>query len=820
MNKTLAVAALALSFSAASRAHMPGPAGALVASNPRNLPATNEVVGLLRMTAPESEEFILSATLPVPPGTLVNGATEVPLGVVGAGPMAELTQVEVVSRYPNNADGADVVHIMAQVTRPTGFAPGDTIEFEVSLSPHAPLDPEIKPLVNDLLTAPGAITLLAEDAMGHSYQADLLTSLRDGSGDAEIQLDGVCARRIKTHGVLMPVTVVPGSSGTLPHMMGVHSYLTLFSGQNLAQLDLHVHNGMDGQDTSTLSDDLLDDLYFKDLKLKLPEGWHVAFAFDVPGQGSVEQLAGYTEIDLVSAEPNDRFHLMPRMSHFVRRLVLHRTSASTQAQELASSQYVAFSQSGDMSTGLPLWSWWNEDTARYYPQNHRLPDLGYIGLASIRNRLAGELRDWENQILAGAAGDFPYESPRLGWAHPFGIGYGGMTGGEGITTFDGIKTAWAASQEGLRKSQLRMGATVDRQVQALFNSSGDPTSYTDLVQHPQNQASYVPLWFYNTPAPGGDLFDFDTAPQFQIDHVNSTGTAPLYENSLRSFQPIDYQHFVRYTRDLKTLAWLTNDALSKDLLESASETYRLSFHEYHNSNYGHVQGTGLLWALTHVSDNPGLGAPMGRGNAWGIDAAVATYSLGDDDLRDRYLPWFNLITSLLEDGQSTCTGNLMSLGMHNYFSGMYRVRQVMENAFLENLLRSMATTVYEGMDAARATTTEDILLRSVRSSITGRFWNELEAAPYFNNATGPIHVNEGNFCWSAPEGTASAHVNRTEFFSSLAYAFEISDDDFFLFRAAQIIGGEDSLEMLENGLGANIQNTAGLLALLQELSSP
>ncbi len=818
MNKTLAIAALVLSFSAASRAHTSEPSRAFIANNPHNLPTTNEVVGLLRMTAPQSEDFILSATLPVPPGTLVNGATAVPLAVVGAGSVAVPTQVEVVSRYPSNVDGADVVHIMAQVTRPAGLAPGDTLEFEVSLSPHAPLEPEIEPLVNDLLTAPGAIMLLAEDAMGHSYEADLLTSLR--SGNAEIQLNGVCARRIKTHEVLLPVSVVPGSWGTLPHMMGVHSYLTLFSDQNFARLDLHVHNGMDGQDTSTLNDDLLDDLYFKDLKLKLPDAWNVAFAFDVPGQGAVEQRVGYTKTELISAEPNNRFHLMPKMSHFVRRLVLYRSSTSTQAQELASSKYVAFSQSGNTSTELPLWSWWNEDTARYYPQNHRLPDLGYIDLTSIKSRLAGELNEWEVQILSGAAGDFPYESPRLGWAHPFGIEYGGMTGGEGINTFDGIKTAWAASQDGIRKSQIRMGAMVDRQTQVLFNSSGNPTNYTDLVVYPQNQAPYVPLWFYNVPESGSSLFDFDAAPQFQIDHVNNAGSTPVYEHSLRSFQAIDYQHFVRYTRDLKTLAWLTNDALSKDLLEAASESYRLSFHEYHNSNHGHVQSTGLLWALTHVSDHPGLGAPVGRGNAWGIDAAVAAYSLGDDDLRNRYLPWFNMIGTLFEEGQSTCTGNLMSLGMQNYFSGMFRVRQVMEGAFLENLLRSMATSVYEGMDEVQATTLDDILVRSVRCSITGRFWNELEAAPCFNNATGLIDANAGNFCWSAPEGTASDYVNRTEFFSSLAYAFEISDDDFFLFRAAQILGGENSLELLEDGLGVNIQNTAGLLALLQDLSSP
>ncbi len=777
----------------------------------------SEVVGLVRMKAPQSEDFILSATLPVPPGTLTEGALTVPISVAGVGDVANPTQVEVVSRYPNPDDGADVVHILSHVRRPEGFEPGDMIEFKLGLNPHSPYALEVEPQTELLLSAPGSIKLLAEDPMGHTYQADLLTSVREETGEAEIQLDGVCARRVKTHEVLLPVNPESGSSGTLPHLMGVHSYLTIFRGQNYAQLDLHVHNGMDGRDPNTESDDLLDDLYFKDLKLRLPSGWNVAFAFDVPGQGAVAQQGGYTMTDLVSAQSGNRMHLMPKMSHFVRRLVLHRTSTSVQAQELAASDYAAFCQPGTTPIGLPRWSWWNEDTARYYPQNHRLPEFDYIGLENIEGELSGQLAGWETQMSTGSTGNFPFESPRLGWAHPFGVGYGGMTGGYGISTFDGIKTAWSASRAGLRLSQLRMGSMVDRQPQVLFNSTGNPTSYTDLVIRPENSAPYIPLWFYVTPSPGDSFFDFDAAPHFQSDYVENNSMVPSYEGSLRSFKPIDYQHFIRYTRDLKSLAWLSNDALSKDLLEAASETYRLSFHEFNNSNYNHVQGTGLRSTLNHVEDHPGSGVPMGRSNAWGIDAAVAAYSFGDVELRERYLPWFDMISSVFEDGQSTCTGNLMSYFIGNHFNGQYRVRQAMENAFLENLLRSMGTSVYSGVDETRTQALNGILVDSVMCSMTGRFWNEQEAAPYFNNAVGLTNITSGNFCWNAPSGTSSPYVNRTEYYSSLAYAYEISGDDFFLFRAAQMLGGGNALTRLNESQGSNIRNTAALLALLQAL---
>ncbi|MDF1839670.1 MAG: hypothetical protein P1V35_17525, partial [Planctomycetota bacterium] len=410
-----------------------------------------------------------------------------------------------------------------------------------------------------------------------------------------------------------------------------------------------------------------------------------------------------------------------------------------------------------------------------------------------------------------------YESPRLGWAHPWSVAYGGMPGGDQIHTFDGLKTAWSASREGLRLSQLRMGGMVDRQPQVLISSDGEPTQYQDLVVRPSDRQPYIPLWFYNVPSPGDQFFNFDEAPSFQESYVASQGLGPDYTAALRDYKPNDYQHFIRYTHDMKSLAWLSNDALAKDLLEMAAENYRLSYHEFANSNYDHFQVTGLANALRTVGENPGVGVPMGRGESWGIDAALSAYAFGDTELRERYLPWFDMISTVLEDGQSTCTGNLMSYRIWNHFSGQYRVRQAMENAFLENVLRSMATTVYDGVDNDKVATLDRILVDSVRCSMTGRFWNEQEAAPYFNNAVGPHDVNGGNFCWNAPGGTTSPYVNRTEYYSSLAYAYQLSGDTFFLFRASQMLGGGDALSRLQEGQGANLVNTAGLVALLQDM---
>ena len=49
-----------------------------------------------------------------------------------------------------------------------------------------------------------------------------------------------------------------GFRRTLPHMMGVHTYLTTWTNAPYIALDLVVHNGMDGLDPETSLDDLLD----------------------------------------------------------------------------------------------------------------------------------------------------------------------------------------------------------------------------------------------------------------------------------------------------------------------------------------------------------------------------------------------------------------------------------------------------------------------------------------------------------------------------------------------------------------------------------
>lgn len=776
-----------------------------------------DVVATLLMEAPEASDFILSATVPVPRGTLTDGAMTEPLSVRALGDRAAATQVEVVSRYPDPADGADVVRILAHVRRPRNAAPGDMIRFELGRNQHSSHEIELASSVRNFIKAPGTLKLMARDAFGNSYSADLLRSVRAESDRARTLIDGHVARQVRTHEVLVPDTQVQGPQGTLPHMMGVHTYLTAWRGERFMSLDLHVHNGMDGIDKTTPIDDALSNLYFQDITLRLPNGWRLGYSLDTPASGNMSSQGGWALAPLVRARGDGTLHVMPKLSQFVRRLVIFQPSVEEKAMEMVRSGFQAFCAEGTTPSGVENWSWWNENTARYYPQNHLLPNLDFIGIDDVRTGLEQEFAQYEAQLSSGSAGGYPFESPRLGWAHPWGAAYGGMTGGDEIDVFAGMELAATASNVGYRQLQLMMRGYVDRQPQALYDLDGDYTSVEDVLVTEGFGAPYANIWFNGKINMSNDPFGFADAPTFQEEMVLNQGLAAPYSASLLEFSVIDHQHFIRYTRNLKTLTWLGGDALSMELLNAAGEGFRLGFHEYKNSAYGHLQPTGLRKLQDHLDDYPGQGVGFGRGQAWGMDAAISAYATGTLEHRALVLPWVRQVADVIQEGQSTCTGNIMAMHINKYWSGAHMTRQAMEESFIENMLRSLDTTVFSGVEPARAVRLQEQLVASVRSTIEGPYWNASFGAPWFYVATGPSDSSQGEYCFNVPSTLHSSSCNTTAYYSSFAYAYELDPDPIFMFRAAEMMGGGSLWSRLDNKGLNNLNNSAALVALCQLL---
>jgi len=783
-----------------------------------------ETIGTLELGAPSVTSFTLHGTLPVEKHTYPRPDGFSPFVVADPDGHLAPAQLEIVSRYANDDDGADVVEVIAAVARPQSSQPGDRLRYQVQYAPHAPGAFVSSPDVDAVLARPGSVYVRTKDCFGNAYGADLYADARTPDGNLVRTLKyGACEKQIVTHQVLLPANPSTGPEGTLPHMMGVHAYFTRFANEPFFALDLRIHDASSGLDHQDPSDDALGKIYFRSLELCLPIGWTLLNALPDPYFG-VPHGEGESQVwPIVRPLAGEKMHVMPAMSQLERRFIVVKSGWEARAEAQLEEESLAFSRPGPASSGRALDSWWNSRTARYFPQRQPLPWLDFMGYANLREADQAALNARLAQLASGAAGSWPAESPGLGWAQPWGTPDGGMVSGEEIVLCDGVTTAAAASTAGYRLHELEHRMYTDRQCNVLFDKNGLPTQMPEWIQQGTTGA-FVPIWWYNAPMLwASDPFGFHLAPTFQQDFVNASGLAPDYENALAGFEPIDEAHLIRYTRNAKALVWLGNDALAKDDLRAQAEGIRFTYHMYPQDDWGAVQPTGMLAARTYVDQHPGWGFAYGRGEAWGLDVMCAAYSTQDPAWRAATKPWFELVADLVRDGQCTCNGVIQSTGLLNVFNGQYRCRQSIEAAITENALVALRESVFRGDDSQRVDEVNSILSRSLYAMIGPLVWSDALAGPQAMIAVGPFDASQPPYCtWFPPDGTYG-YADHYQIWSSFAYGYELTGDHVFLDKATEAAGGGNLLhDLMASSLDpiqTNLENQCALIALLQSLQA-
>ncbi len=795
-------------------------------------PAEGSLVGRLELTAPTSERFVVKGTLPIQKGLFPRSDGQSAFALVDSDGTPVASQVEVVTRYPNDADGADVVEILARVTRPTNVAPGSRLSFDVTLSPHAAPDrpatpslglladaplnvaPELRALVAD----PNAIVVRTRDVFGHTY------STRPLEGDnARLLRHGFAAAQIGTYDTMLPDTQVSGTQGNLRHALGVHSYMTSWSGEAVLSLDMRFNNGPSTLDKTTSDDDYINDFYFEALEIVVPSGWVIQQAFDDPFFGTPYQEAGKNVFPIVKPTGDNSMHYMPLRAQFQRRLALAPVGAEAEARAILSEEGQAFSIRGrDPVEGHRLYSWWNPITARYFPQSALLPSLDHLGLADVRSRLRDDLTELSDLIANGTSlGGYPVSANVLGWAHPWGAPYGGMTGGNEIWFFDGVPMLASASNAGYRYAQLVNRMQNDRQPASFYNVDGSPSSVEDWLETTANGTSYVPFNFYQIENGSSDPFGIGQMPTAHVQYVSANNLMPAYQDALRNFKPVDFQHYVRFTRSAKTLAWTGNDALAKDDLQHAAEIYNLSFHQHDNSAFGQVQASGLKSKVIKAQNDPGVGSVMGRGEGWGGDSMNAAFATGTPEWRAAKREWFRVMADTLVTTQSECNGFYQSFVINKALDGRHAVRQAIEQYILENFARGMIETAFAGQNSDYAAKLRVSLYDSHYASISELAWSDDEKGPWAWTAVGSRTDTPPAYCSLAdmPDPWFEPILQMHLLWSSFSYAYELTDDPVFLsFAERAMNGGELYTELLEDNLNKNLENKAPLLALMQELA--
>ena len=141
--------------------------------------AGGEVLATIELSAPSRPSYVVRATIPVPPGTFPRPDGKLPLAIRDVNGFVVPTQVEIVSRYANSADGADVVEVLGRVQRPAGVAAGTKIRYDVVDHLHPSSKLPIKKDVLGLISRPGSVLLVARDVFGNEYRFDAFDGVRD-----------------------------------------------------------------------------------------------------------------------------------------------------------------------------------------------------------------------------------------------------------------------------------------------------------------------------------------------------------------------------------------------------------------------------------------------------------------------------------------------------------------------------------------------------------------------------------------------------------------------------------------------------------------
>ena len=828
-------------------------------------PGAQLVAARLELVAPAEDTFVLRGTFPVPKGfhPLANGLTA--FGVREHDGSIVKAQVEPVTYYPNVTDGADVVEILARVRRDPSVAPGERLRYDVVWYPHSLPAGHSTPAVTDLanvthdvpanlralINNPYSLLVATGDVFGNFYFAEPLRS-----SFVERTRYGPAATGVRTYSTLWSPFALDPTSGALPHSFGVHAYMTTFTGEEVLMIDLRFNNAADGNEEFTDLDDPLGRKYFTALHLAVPAGWSVVADVEDPFLGDQISFGNLNVRPLVKGMTDGSLHVIPAQGQFHRRLAIAPEGQEQRAKELLAQEGLGFCVPGvDESNGFELLSWWNQDFGHYMPQNHVLPTLDHVGLDKIRTDLAAEhdlLRDYlengENETLGGTKpeGTYPVKSKVLGWAHPYGVPSKGMVGGSGIHYYEGVDTAAAASIDGYRHSMLVHRMQQSRMPTALYHRDGTPSDLSYWLDTQPDGTPYMPFSYFdgqliqNSDDPMGypQLGD-GSIQSIQVEYSLINGKQPAYEAELLSYEPIDYQHLVRYTRSPKLLVWLGNDALSKDDVRMAAVSFRLGYHGYVNSA-GNPQSVGLLSHMLEVLSDPHRGFSIGRGQAWGFDAAVSAYAMTDDPLwRWETREWLSAIVEMIDLGQSTANGFIQSRMNQKQFDFKYRFRSSMECAILEHALRGMRETVFEDVHPTHPATITNVLRQSYYAMVSDMSWWPGENNPWAHVGLGPAN-GDWNSQWTThaeqladlPMGCPSPECvtgnsgfqDDYQIGASLAYAYQLTGDQLFLDKALvhtkSALPGQTLLDKLEFDKLLYIENRAPLLALAQALASP
>ena len=720
-------------------------------------------VARFEVVLPEGDGFVLHGTLPLPSGTWPDGGPPPLLSV--ASPRGELHPAQVEPLTRSGAGEVEVVALRAYLSQPSGLAPGERALFDVFLGePDSPVAPPAIPAASLALCDPEAdtpILLQARDIFGNLYRADLRAlPAAAGSGERTLLESGPVQRVVRTYATLMPTDQARAAGpnrAPRPHLMGVHAYWTFRAGEERVGLDLRINNGAtSGSRRPGPGEEPVGTLYWDSLELVLPPDWRVDPLVADPFFGGGRDEADRRVVTLVRPEEDGSLHMMPPQAQFHRRLTLRpRTRRPGGYLPL---EGLAFARKGQ-----GLWSWWNASSAHWFPIDALLPDWGPLrigplrGEEAMRSRLTRRRDDLRKTLRSGTPVKGVLAGPLMGWAQPAGVSVQGMTGGKGITYISGHQAMGAASPQGVEALMLQHRMNACRQPQAQYDRLGHIVGFEAWL----DSKGRIPFDFrtngrmvpppFRLPCQGGPPSD-PQARRVRLDHrrppydrgspLRSGGRIDGGDGDLFAWMPHDGQHYARWTHPAMALAWLCGDALARDDLALAAETFHLMFHGAEHVHASWSDGVTLLQFERLAAAYPHHGLPLGRDQAWGIDAMCAAWRLADDPWRAAHREWFRRVGELLVTGAMP-SGILERHEEPKLLEGRYAGAQAFECLFLEHAERCLIESVLADTEPELAEELGAVHQRALDYLFWGPVWacieerGETVCGPRWHFATAP-----------------------------------------------------------------------------------
>lgn len=813
------------------------------------------ILARLEFEAPSGPRAVLRAVLPLPADR--DPALPLCLRLPGI-PSPVPAQLEAVAR---GADGkVEIVEVAAAVTAPPGWTAGSPLVASVldatADSPLPARSPRLDSRIAELLdkSRPGQIYLRAKDLHGNEYRADLSgTRGSDGLQSAQLQTNGPWLLRRRIASVFVPVGEAQDGHKPLPHLMGVHAYMTERADLPALTLDLRVHNGLASPTASPSELDApLGPVWFRSIELVAPGAFVVEPDVRDAAMGPARSEGGRFVLPLVAATSDGRLQCMPAQAQFQRRLVVRTADAPWAARDLS-----GFRDLGFALAGQGLWSF--ESLPRWFPQHERLPSplihatAEESGAQVVRRRDAEDLERILTVLKGGTAQSWPYLADAMGWCHPWLEPQQGTTGGFGILLSEGHWSVVAASRAGVQKLALQHRMTAARQPQAAYDRHGRALG-VDLWQDAEGR---IPFDYRMNgdirPAMFAGKDRLLPAAVEQAQAVEAAGLRPAWDRgdpyakrgtlkqesgNIHAWWPIDDQHLVRWTAAMKALVWAANDPLARDDLLATAALARLALHDraHGGSRWGAGATLGALEA--QVAAFPAAGLPWGRGEAWMIDAMAAAHAVANDAWRAANRPWFQRVRALL-DSAAMQTGLVMRVNNARHKEHeRYDTAQAFECILLLHAQRVLADGVFGDADQEARDQLRRRHIAACDYLYDGPLWQEapdergrpqkgprqIFAIAYKDRPQTPPFGVEPHWRrgW-LPDGACEGGVEVYWSWSALAHAWRLSGPSLDSHWSAKLLqlgpGSADHAalraETARNARNKSTDNTANMLELLR-----